>query len=82
MLKAESFDKKETCSFVLETMALQNIDKFKISEAVYSFLQGFPFIYATCCCPVIAQAQQETQMKGRATNTRSWIVFSQWTSRR
>lgn len=30
----------------------------------------FSFIYATCCCPVTAQPQQDTRMKGRATNTR------------
>lgn len=39
-------------------MGLQNIVKSKISEAVYSFLAAFSFIYATCCCPVTAQAQQ------------------------
>jgi len=74
--------RQKICSFLLEMMGFQNIAKLKISEAVYSFLPGFSFIYATCCCPVIAQAQQETRMKGRATNTHGWIVFSQWSSMR
>lgn len=38
-------------------------------ELSVAFLPHFSFIYATCCCPVIAQAQQETRMKGRGTNT-------------